>query len=71
MSLKCSIFGHSFEESTVEREREEQGSEVVITIREVQTCTRCGERRVVSENKEVTTLETPDDVGMAPEGADD
>ncbi|MCU4718470.1 DUF7093 family protein [Halapricum hydrolyticum] len=72
MSLKCSIFGHSFEESTVEREREEQGSEVVITIREVQTCTRCGETRVVSENKEVTTLETPDDVGMVPEeSADD
>ncbi|QSG06794.1 DUF7093 family protein [Halapricum desulfuricans] len=70
MSLKCSIFGHSFEESTVEREREEQGSEVVITIREVQTCTRCGETRVVSENKEVTTLETPDEVGSEPESAD-
>ncbi len=66
MSIKCSLFGHSFDESSVEREREEQGSEVVITIREVQTCTRCGETRVVSENKEVTTLETPDDVGTEP-----
>lgn len=66
MSIKCSLFGHSFDESTVEREREEQGSEVVITIREAQTCTRCGETRVVSENKEVTTLETPDDVGVEP-----
>ncbi|QSG09746.1 DUF7093 family protein [Halapricum desulfuricans] len=70
MSLKCSIFGHAFEESTVEREREEQGSEVVITIREIQTCTRCGETRVVSENKEVTTLETPNEVGAEPESAD-
>jgi len=66
MSIKCSLFGHSFDDSTVEREREEQGSEVVITIREVQTCTRCGETRIVSENKEVTTLETPDDVGAEP-----
>jgi hypothetical protein len=70
MSLKCSIFGHAFDDATVEREREEQGSEVVITIREVQTCARCGETRVVSENKEVTTLETPDDVG-APTAEED
>lgn len=71
MSIKCSLFGHSFDESTVEREREEQGSEVVITIREVQTCTRCGETHVVSENKEVTTLETPDDIdATSPDDAD-
>jgi DNA-directed RNA polymerase subunit RPC12/RpoP len=64
MGIKCSLFGHAFGETNVEREREEQGSEVVSTIREIQTCTRCGERRVVSENKEVTTLETPDDVEL-------
>jgi len=62
MGIKCSLFGHAFGETTVERDREEQGSEVVSTIRELQTCTRCGERRVVSENKEVTTLETPEGV---------
>lgn len=71
MSLKCSIFGHAFDDATVEREREEQGSEVVITIREVQTCARCGETRVVSENKEVTTLETPDDIGAPPAEEDE
>ena len=60
MSLKCSIFGHKYTEPDVERERDEQGSEVVITIRELETCERCGDTRVVSENKEVTTLETPD-----------
>jgi len=61
MSLKCSVLGHSFGETEVERDREEQGSEVVITIREVETCERCGTERTVSENKEVTAIETPDD----------
>jgi len=62
MSFKCSVFGHRFGDPEVEREREEQGSEVVITITETETCQRCGENRVVSENKEVTTLETPSDI---------
>lgn len=63
MSLKCSIFGHKYTEPDVERERDEQGSEVVITIRELESCERCGHTRIVSENKEVTTLETPDVTG--------
>ncbi|MFB6189838.1 MAG: hypothetical protein ABEI57_08130 [Halapricum sp.] len=71
MGIKCSLLGHAFGDSSVEREREEQGSEVVITIREIETCARCGETRVVSENKEVTTLETPDDVETAPTGQSD
>ncbi|MFT4946748.1 MAG: hypothetical protein ACI8TL_000984, partial [Natronomonas sp.] len=62
MSFKCSVFGHAYGDSEIEREREEDGSEVVTTIRETQTCTRCGEMRVVSENKEVTTLETAADI---------
>lgn len=62
MSFKCSVFGHRYGDPDVEREREEQGSEVVITIKETETCKRCGETRVVSENKEVTTLETPSDI---------
>jgi len=61
MSLKCSILGHRFEDPVVERSRDESGSEVVITIQEIQTCGRCSHEQVVSENKEVTTLETPDD----------
>lgn len=67
MGLKCSVLGHKFGDATVERDREEQGSEVVITIREIEACRRCEEERVVSENKEVTTLETPDE----PAGADE
>jgi hypothetical protein len=70
MSLKCSIFGHKYTEPDVERERDEQGSEVVITIRELESCERCGHTRVVSENKEVTTLETPD-VGAEGAAPDD
>lgn len=62
MSLKCSIFGHDFGDPETEQEREEQGNEVVTTTRKVETCTRCGETRVISENKEVTSLETPSDI---------
>jgi ssDNA-binding Zn-finger/Zn-ribbon topoisomerase 1 len=56
MGIKCSLLGHKFSGTEVEEEREEQGSEVVITIEEVEVCERCGKRRVVSENKEVTSL---------------
>lgn len=62
MSYKCAIFGHKYGETEVEREREEDGKEVISTVREVETCTRCGETHVVSENKEVTTLETAADI---------
>ncbi len=62
MSLKCSVFGHQFGDTDITRDRVEQGSEVVITITETETCDRCGETRVVSENKEVTTLETPAEI---------
>ena len=66
MGLRCSLLGHDYGDSEVEREREEQGSEVVVTIREEQTCSRCGKTKLVSENKEVTSLAThgdPDDDG--------
>jgi len=62
MGLKCSIIGHKYGEAAVERDREEQGSEVVITIQERETCERCGKTRIVSENKEVTAIETPADI---------
>ncbi|MDS0280866.1 DUF7093 family protein [Haloarcula onubensis] len=62
MGLKCSVIGHKYGAAEVEREREEQGSEVVITIQERETCERCGKTRVVSENKEVTAIETPSDI---------
>lgn len=62
MGIKCSVFGHRFGDTEVTRDREERGSEVVTTITETETCERCGETRVVSENTEVTTLETPSEI---------
>jgi transcription elongation factor Elf1 len=58
MGIKCSLLGHQFSGTAVREKREEQGSEVIITIEEVETCDRCGTERVVSENKEVTAVET-------------
>jgi len=45
--------GHDFGEVLTDRDRHERGDEVVVTIREYRECARCGETRVVSENKEV------------------
>ncbi|MWV63386.1 hypothetical protein GRS48_00870 [Halorubrum sp. JWXQ-INN 858] len=55
MGLRC-LLGHDFGEPEVERERAEDGNEVVTTLREVKTCARCGETQIVSENTEVTTV---------------
>ena len=57
MGLKCSLLGHDYGESTTEREREEQGGEVIVEERELQVCTRCGKEKVLSENTEVRTLQ--------------
>ncbi|MFW5938819.1 MAG: DUF7093 family protein [Halolamina sp.] len=56
MGLRC-LLGHDFDEPETERERTEEGNEVVVTVREVKTCSRCGEKQVVSENKEITSIE--------------
>ncbi|MGQ3411384.1 DUF7093 family protein [Natrinema sp. LN54] len=63
MVLRCSLLGHDFGESEVEREREERGSEVVVTVQEYEECVRCGERSVISENTEVTSLTAGTDAG--------
>ena len=60
MSLKCSLFGHNYGDTERRRDREENGTELVETTREVKACTRCGETLVVSEATEVTTLQTAD-----------
>ncbi|MWV38539.1 hypothetical protein [Natrialba sp. INN-245] len=56
MVLRCSLLGHAYGEPEVQREREERGSEVVVTVQEFEECVRCGERNVISENTEVTSL---------------
>lgn len=80
MGLKCSLFGHAFDERDMVRERESKGSEVVTVVKDVERCTECDATRVVSTNKEVvstagatadggvssdTTLRTPGDAGEA------
>ncbi|WP_435183146.1 DUF7093 family protein [Halobellus sp. EA9] len=64
MGLKCRLLGHTYGEPEVERNREEQGDEVVVTIREIQACERCGDEQVVSQNKEVTAIRSPEEVGL-------
>ncbi|USZ70546.1 DUF7093 family protein [Natronosalvus halobius] len=66
MALRCSLLGHDFGETEVDREREERGSEVVVTVTEYQRCQRCGEKNVISENTEVTAL-GPDTAARSPD----
>jgi ssDNA-binding Zn-finger/Zn-ribbon topoisomerase 1 len=68
MGLRC-LLGHEFGGREVERDRREDGDEVVVAYRTVETCERCGTRRVVSENKEIKPLRSARD--DAPEPADE
>jgi hypothetical protein len=71
MGLRC-LLGHDYGDPELERDRDEQGEEVVVTVREVATCTRCGNERVVSENKEVTSIASPEEIeGLAEDDAHD
>lgn len=54
MSLRCSLLGHEYGESEIERDREERGDEVVLSVTELERCSRCGNARTISENTEVT-----------------
>ncbi|TYL38389.1 hypothetical protein CV102_11280 [Natronococcus pandeyae] len=67
MVLRCSLLGHDYGDSDVEREREERGSEVVVTVREYEECTRCSDRHVISENTEVRSLSTATGVDSRPD----
>lgn len=71
MGLRC-LIGHDFGELQTERDRRERGEEVIVTIREYRACSRCGETRVVSENKEVrTAVEAGADADDEPAGSDE
>jgi hypothetical protein len=69
MGLKC-LLGHDFGPSGVVREHEEDGSEMVVTEREIQLCRRCGEEKVLSESTEVRAIREEDDVGIDRRDAD-
>jgi hypothetical protein len=62
MGLRC-LLGHDFGPSGVVREHEEDGSEMVVTEREIRRCRRCGEEQVLSESTEVRAIRTEADVG--------
>lgn len=68
MGLWCSLLGHRFEEPTVEQDRQENGDEIVTVTREVERCARCGTRRIVAENTEVTAVESAPDQADGTEG---
>lgn len=57
MGLRC-IMGHDYGALQTERERQDMGAETVVTVREFKECERCGHRRIISENKEVTSTST-------------
>jgi predicted RNA-binding Zn-ribbon protein involved in translation (DUF1610 family)/DNA-directed RNA polymerase subunit RPC12/RpoP len=57
MGLRC-LIGHDYGEPQTSRDRTERGKEVVVTVTEYRECTRCGHRRVISENKEVKAEST-------------
>lgn len=59
MGLRC-LVGHAYGEPQVSRNRRQRGSEVVVTVREYRECRRCGHRRLISENKEVTADTPPE-----------
>ncbi|QSX00339.1 DUF7093 family protein [Haloterrigena alkaliphila] len=67
MALRCSLLGHDYGETEVDREREERGSEVVVTVQEYEECDRCGDRNVISENTEVTSLSAGTDADLRPD----
>ncbi|WP_380680736.1 DUF7093 family protein [Salinigranum sp. GCM10025319] len=69
MGLRC-LLGHDFGPSGVVREHEEDGSEMVVTEREVRRCRRCGEEQVLSESTEVRAIRTEADVGVDRRDAD-
>jgi hypothetical protein len=69
MGLRC-LLGHDYGETEIEREREEDGDEMVVTIREIERCTRCGKEKVLSENKEITSIRSAEAVGIEDDSAE-
>lgn len=73
MGLRCSLTGHRYEEIEAEQEREEDGNKVVVITKEYDVCSRCGQRRLNNETKEVTSTvtEDPEATATQPEAAAD
>lgn len=61
------MLGHRYGERERVEERDDQGSEIVQISREIKTCERCGETLLITENKEITHAQTPDEPKPEPE----
>lgn len=68
MGVMCSLLGHDYGDPGVERERVEDGNEVVVTAKRVERCRSCGHERTISENTEVTALSAAAGVVREPDG---
>lgn len=51
MNLVCKLFGHEFDDRSVAEEREHRPRATVLTVREIATCGRCGQERILSKNR--------------------
>jgi hypothetical protein len=74
MGVTCSLLGHDYGDVQTDREREERGDEVILTVRELRVCSRCGSELVMSENTEVRPVRSaPEDAesDSAEESLDD
>jgi transcription elongation factor Elf1 len=71
MGFACTLLGHRYGDVEVEHDREERGGEVITVTREVATCDRCGQERVLSENTEVTSVVDAGDVDVDAGASDD
>jgi hypothetical protein len=77
MGVTCSLLGHDYGPEETDRQREERGEEVIVTVREVRVCSRCGTELVTSENTEVRPVrsaserDTEEDAPDTPPTAED
>lgn len=56
MGIRCSLTGHVWSDIRSEMDKEIRGDEIAVTEIEYQECTRCDERRTISENTEVRSM---------------
>lgn len=63
MGIRCSLTGHVWSDIQSDMDKEIKGDEIAVTEIEYQECTRCDERRTISENTEVRSMGGDDEGG--------
>lgn len=56
MTYRCSVLGHDYGETDIERDEDRREDVLVTTVREVETCKRCGDQNVISRYPITTPL---------------